>query len=142
MGSVKVGESASLSYCLISDNSTSNEEVVGLVAGHLSGLKGTVPKTELPTLIPTTAGSAGVDGKKQRDRDQEGSWAFIDDNLSAHLIRNAFGGGDEDTLRKFLSIPPPYSRRYRDDITVTVVCWEEGNESNANVVRERIKSKL
>lgn len=116
---------------------------MSLVAGHLSGIKGTVPKSELLSLVPTTSGSAGINGKKQRNRSkEEGSWAFVDDNLSAHLIRNAFGGGDEATLRKFLSIPAPYSRRYRDDVTVTVVCWEEGSEENAKVVREKTKSKL
>ncbi|KAF8914203.1 phosphatase 2C-like domain-containing protein [Gymnopilus junonius] len=121
----------------------SNEEVVSLVAGHLSGLKGIVPKSELPNLVPTTSGSAGINGKKQKNLSkEEGSWAFVDDNISAHLIRNAFGGGDESLLRRFLSIPAPHSRRYRDDVTVTVVCWEEGNEANVRIVREKIKSKL
>lgn len=120
----------------------SNDEVVSLVAGHLSGLKGVVPKSELSNIVPTVSGSAGVEGKNKKNGAKEGSWAFTDDNLSAHLIRNAFGGGDEDAFRRLLSIPSPHSRRYRDDVTVTVVCWEEGNESQAKVVTEKIKSKL
>ncbi|GLB34045.1 putative protein serine threonine phosphatase 2C [Lyophyllum shimeji] len=118
----------------------SSEEVVSLVGGHLAGLKGTVPKSELPSLVPTSTGTMGVEGKNKKKPTASGSWAFADDNVSAHLIRNAFGGGDEDHLRKMLSIPAPYSRRYRDDVTVTVVWWEDGKEENAKVTS--IKSKL
>ncbi|KAG6878568.1 hypothetical protein C0993_003023 [Termitomyces sp. T159_Od127] len=118
----------------------SSEDVVSLVGGHLSGLKGTIPKSDLSAIVPTSIGHAGVDGKKKRKEDTSGSWAFTDDNVSAHLIRNAFGGGDEKRLRQLLSIPAPYSRRYRDDITVTVVMWEDGKEDAAQVTT--IKSKL
>jgi pyruvate dehydrogenase phosphatase len=83
-----------------------------------------------------------VNGKNKKGVQKEGSWAFTDDNLSAHLIRNAFGGGNEMALRRLLSIPAPYSRRFRDDVTVTVVCWEDGNESQAKIVTEKLKSKL
>ncbi|KAG6821505.1 hypothetical protein H0H93_000013 [Arthromyces matolae] len=118
----------------------SSEDVVSLVGGHLAGLKGTISKSELPTLVPTSAGSMGIDGKKKRKEETSGSWAFVDENFSAHLIRNAFGGGDVKHLRQLLSIPAPYSRRYRDDITVTVVWWEDGKEDAAKVTT--IKSKL
>lgn len=118
----------------------SSEEVVSLVGGHLAGLKGTVPKSDLPALVPTSTGTAGVDGKGKKKPTNPGAWAFADENVGAHLIRNAFGGGDEGYLRKLLSIPAPYSRRYRDDVTVTVVWWREGDEDRAKV--ETIKSKL
>lgn len=125
----------------------SNDEVVSLIAGHLSGLKGTIPKSNLPKLVPTSIGSsAGIDGKsastiqQKKEAAQQGSWAFKDENLSAHLIRNAFGGGDEAGLRRLLSIPAPYSRRYRDDVTVTVVWWREGGDGSVKV--EDIKAKL
>lgn len=119
----------------------SSEEVVSLVGGHLSGLKGTILKSKLADLVPTTSGSMGVDGKSIKKLNKEaGSWAFLDENLSAHLIRNAFGGGDERSLRKRLSIPAPLSRRYRDDVTVTVVWWEDGREDGAKITS--IKSKL
>ncbi|KAF9057930.1 phophatase 2C family protein [Panaeolus papilionaceus] len=120
----------------------SNEDVVSLVAGHLSGLKGTIPKSELPNLVSTTTGSPGIDGKREREKGSiQGSWAFVDDNLSAHLIRNALGGGDETTLRRRVSIPSPFSRRFRDDITVTVVTWEEDKEQKQQT-NGHIKSKL
>ncbi|KAF9902951.1 hypothetical protein BX616_001754 [Lobosporangium transversale] len=48
-------------------------------------------------------------------------------NASTHLIRNALGGADDDKVAATLSIPSPMSRAYRDDITVTVVFFEEQN---------------
>ncbi|KAG6842046.1 hypothetical protein C0991_003572 [Blastosporella zonata] len=118
----------------------SSEDVVSLVGGHLAGLKGNLPKSELSTLVPTSAGYMGIDGKRKKNEENPGTWAFADENVCAHLIRNAFGGADETHLRQRLSIPAPHSRRYRDDVTVTVVWWEDGNEDAANVTT--IKSKL
>lgn len=123
-----------------------SEEVVALVGGHLAGLKGTISKSELTHLVPTATGNT-IEGKDKRQRSaEEGAWAFVDDNVSTHLIRNAFGGGDEVKLRQLLSIPSPLSRRYRDDITVTVVYWEEGKEEDARTstftTDEQVKAKL
>ncbi|KAL0580078.1 hypothetical protein V5O48_001937 [Marasmius crinis-equi] len=123
----------------------SSQEVVSLVGGHLAGLKGNIPKRDLPALAPTVTGNAGIDGKEKRTKQEDGTWAFVDDNVSAHLIRNALGGGDELSLRRLMSIPAPYSRRYRDDITVTVVWWEKGREGDAQsttVDSGPMKSKL
>ncbi|KAK7060390.1 hypothetical protein VNI00_001155 [Paramarasmius palmivorus] len=119
-----------------------SEEVVSLVGGYLAGLKGNIPKRDLPSLVPTTTANAGLDGKKNKKADDSGTWAFVDDNIGSHLIRNALGGGDEMALRKKMSIPAPYSRRYRDDITVTVIWWEKGQEHNANTTSVSVKSKL
>lgn len=136
----KPGSSSSLKFLVLATDGLwdelSSEEVVALVGGHLAGLKGTIPKSSLQTLVPTTTGSPTVEGKEHTaGSTHQSSWAFVDDNVSAHLIRNAFGGGDEDQLRRILSIPAPYSRRWRDDITVTVIWWEEVQES-------RTKAKL
>ncbi|KAF8640046.1 hypothetical protein AX17_001288 [Amanita inopinata Kibby_2008] len=121
-----------------------NEEVVTLVGGYFAGLKGKIARSELPNLVSTSLGSPGVEGKRKKDMKMEGFWAFEDENPSAHLIRNAFGGGDEHSLRRMLSIPAPFSRRFRDDVTVTVVWWEEGKENGAKVTSftEQVKSKL
>jgi len=116
----------------------SSEEVVGLVGGYLAGLKGTIPISSLPGLVRTSAGSPTVQGKDQRKRDTDGAWAFVDENVGTHLIRNALGGANDNKLRQLLSIPAPYSRNYRDDITVTVVWWEDGREPKS----EQVKSKL
>ncbi|KAF9226691.1 protein serine/threonine phosphatase 2C [Gyrodon lividus] len=117
----------------------SSEEVVALVGGHLKGLRGTISKTQLPNLVPTSSGSPTVEGKDKRKDNTAGSWFFGDDNLSVHLIRNAFGGGDIPALRKLMSIPSPFARRYRDDTTVTVVWWDEQQESPKTT---EIKAKL
>ncbi|KAJ3533086.1 hypothetical protein NMY22_g7478 [Coprinellus aureogranulatus] len=130
----------------ISQPKASNDDVVSLVGGYLQGVKGTVPKAKLPDLVPITSGAEGVEGKREKKSNKvEGSWAFADDNASAHLIRNAFGGGDEAILRRRLSIPAPWSRRYRDDVTVTVVWWEEGKESAPQITQlsgAELKAKL
>jgi len=71
----------------------SSEQVVALVGGYFAGLKGTISKPSLSALVPTTSGSPTVEGKENTKGDaQKGSWAFVDNNVSAHLIRNALGG--------------------------------------------------
>ncbi|KAK1228436.1 hypothetical protein PQX77_008499 [Marasmius sp. AFHP31] len=123
----------------------SSEEVVSLVGGFLSGLKGNISKRDLPALVPTVTGNAGIDGKEKRPKEEDGTWAFVDNNVSAHLIRNALGGGDEFSLRRMMSIPAPYSRRYRDDITVTVIWWEDGRQEtkqSATADISPVKSRL
>ncbi|THV06873.1 protein serine/threonine phosphatase 2C [Dendrothele bispora CBS 962.96] len=47
-----------------------------------------------------------------------------DPSVAAHLIRNAFGGADEDLSEALLSLSPPRSRRYRDDVSVIVSFFE------------------
>jgi pyruvate dehydrogenase phosphatase len=111
-----------------------SQEVVALVGGHIAGLKGFIPKSSLSSFVSTSTGTPTVEGKdKKRLNKYDGTWAFVDENVSSHLIRNAFGGGDERKLRKLLSIPAPYARSYRDDVTVTVVWWEDGREGAAKV---------
>lgn len=120
----------------------SSQEVVALVGGHLAGLKGTIPKSSLTGLVPTSTGSPAIEGKDKKRQKKEGAWAFVDENISAHLIRNAFGGGDVTSLRRLLSIPAPFARSYRDDVTVTVVWWEDGREGDAKVETIVPKAKL
>ncbi|KAG1752545.1 phosphatase 2C-like domain-containing protein [Suillus paluster] len=123
----------------------SSEDVVALVGGHLKGLKGVVSKRALPDLVPTTSGAPTVEGKDKKRNNSSGSWSFEEENISSHLIRNAFGGGDAEDLRKLMSIPAPLARSYRDDTTVTVVWWEDGQEGNAKSVTfssDNIKAKL
>ncbi|SCU94103.1 LAFA_0F19878g1_1 [Lachancea sp. 'fantastica'] len=57
--------------------------------------------------------------------------SFLEDkNAATHLIRNALGaGGQRDYLSTLVSIPAPMSRKYRDDLTVTVVFF--GQEADA-----------
>lgn len=107
----------------------SSEEVVSLVGGHLAGLKGQISKQDLSKRMPISAADGTtVEGKDHKRESLGDSWVFEDANLGAHLIRNALGGGNESLVRQLVSIPAPHSRRHRDDITVTVVTWEEGSE--------------
>lgn len=123
----------------------SSAEVVALVGAHLRGTRGIVPKADLAASI-ADGGNMGLDGKQiERTPYKRGeSWTFVDENLSTHLIRNAIGGGDPNALRKSLSIPAPHARRFRDDITVTVVWWEETDTlvGGADASRPPVKAKL
>lgn len=123
----------------------SSSEVVALVGAHLRGVRGTVPKAELAGSL-AEGGNLGLDGKQiQRKPYAPGeSWTFQDENISTHLIRNAVGGGDSFQLRKSLSIPAPHSRRFRDDITVTVVWWDDhdASVSASESARPAVRAKL
>jgi len=44
----------------------SSEGVVVLVGGHLPDLKGSIPKSDLLRLVPTSTGTATVEGKTER----------------------------------------------------------------------------
>ncbi|KAH7887537.1 phosphatase 2C-like domain-containing protein [Phlebopus sp. FC_14] len=119
----------------------SSQEVVALVGGHLKGVRGTVPRAQLSELVPTSSGAPTVEGKDKNTNNSKGSWSFGDENLSVHLIRNAFGGGDVPALRKLMSIPSPFARRYRDDTTVTVIWWDE-QDGQTDMGFPHVKSKL
>jgi pyruvate dehydrogenase phosphatase len=133
-----------------------NVEAVVLAGTYLSGLRTkAIARTALPQTIPqpstatdpklTSPSGPGssflvyeTNPQKEIQRRpiaealelrKQGHWAFIDDNVGAHLIRNAFGGGDQLALRQTLSIPAPHARRFRDDITVSVIWWEETDET-------------
>jgi len=118
----------------------SSTEVVSLVGGHLRGLSGSVLKSQLAQSVVESS-MMGVDGKDKRRPVKEGAWAFVDDNVGTHLIRNAFGGADELGLRRMLSIPAPLARRFRDDVTVTVVWWDD-KDGEATRVPHQVKAKL
>ena len=56
-------------------------------------------------LSPSTSSASGV---LSSDR-----YVVEDKNAATHLIRNALGGGDRDMVCSLLTLPSPYSRRYR-----------------------------
>jgi pyruvate dehydrogenase phosphatase len=59
-----------------------------------------------------------------------------DKNAATHLVRNALGGKDRDMVSALLTLPSPYSRRYRDDLTVQVIFFGEG-QGNGKVELNR-----
>jgi pyruvate dehydrogenase phosphatase len=112
-----------------------NEEVVGLVGQWIekqsSDTKGNMgsswvkmfsnEKKGLPVEHVKGNERWGRDGQKQPIRQQQ--WGvkggenerFVveDKNVATHLVRNALGGKDRDMVCALLTLPAPYSRRYR-----------------------------
>jgi len=66
----------------------------------------------------------GVTGADER-------FVVEDKNAATHLVRNALGGKDRDQVCALLTLPSPYSRRYRDDLTVEVIFFGEGDKSGS-----------
>ncbi|KAI3402299.2 PTC5 [Candida oxycetoniae] len=119
-----------------------NEEIVGLVVKWMErenmikpqksfwNFFGTVGENKLPEVEDITMDKAS---KKPFRKGGGGSGFLLQDkNVSTHLIRNALSnGGSKEQTSMIISIPNPVSRRYRDDLTVTVVFF--GNNSTEDV---------
>ncbi|KAF2004914.1 protein serine/threonine phosphatase 2C [Amniculicola lignicola CBS 123094] len=146
-----------------------NEEVVGLVGQWIDaqgGVDGQNAQTsswlkswfssEKPLPIEQHGGPDKTGQKapiRQRQWGMKGptSDRFVieDKNAATHLIRNALGGKDQDQLSALLTLPSPFSRRYRDDLTVEVIFFGEGTvtgnvtlNKEASATADEIKSKL
>ncbi|CAG8614291.1 11138_t:CDS:1 [Funneliformis mosseae] len=104
----------------------SNEEVVELVGEFLDGRRDIIDDKENPPILKE-------DELKWENYKQEKAFTFVDENASTHLIRNAYGGAKQDQVCALLSLPSPISRRFVDDITVTVVFFGPDNQSNKKV---------
>ncbi|KAF9460903.1 phosphatase 2C-like domain-containing protein [Collybia nuda] len=48
----------------------------------------------------------------------------VDDNVAVHLARNALGGADRELTGALLALTPPRARRFRDDISVSVIFFD------------------
>ncbi|TPX43390.1 hypothetical protein SeMB42_g04135 [Synchytrium endobioticum] len=96
----------------------SSEEGVDLVGRHLSRLDSNGSELVPPPLD---------EGVVLEERNIS---IFKDSNSATHLIRNALvsaaGASTDEQLGKLLAIPPPYSRRYRDDMTAIIVHFHDG----------------
>ncbi|KAK3670509.1 [Pyruvate dehydrogenase [acetyl-transferring]]-phosphatase 1, mitochondrial [Recurvomyces mirabilis] len=64
---------------------------------------------------------------------QDTRFVVEDKNAATHLVRNALGGKDSDMLSALLTLPAPFSRRYRDDLTVQVIFFGEGGGVDGKV---------
>jgi len=121
-----------------------NEEIIGLVVKWMEREKmvkpqksfwnffGKVGENKLPEVEDITMDKASK--KPIRKSTGGGSFLLQDNNVSTHLIRNALSnGGSKEQTSMIISIPNPVSRRYRDDLTVTVVFFGNNmNEANEN----------
>lgn len=133
-----------------------NEEVVGLVGQWLdaqsnSGGQGSQTQSWLKSWwssqkqLPVEQ-KAGDTAEGQRAPIRQQQWGtktslnerFVveDKNAATHLVRNALGGKDQDQLSALLTLPSPFSRRYRDDLTVEVIFFGEGT-GTGNVTRNQ-----
>ncbi|KAM7185242.1 Protein phosphatase 2C (PP2C)-like domain containing protein [Rhypophila sp. PSN 637] len=65
-------------------------------------------------------------GAKGRTR----QFVVQDANVATHLIRNGLGGGDHDLISSLLMLEGKNARRFRDDLTVTVIFF--GPEADNN----------
>ena len=131
----------------------SNEEVVGLVGQWLEKQASTSKSSTssasgwLQSWFSSQKASLPVDhhdegsNRGQRAPIRQQQWGvegtderFVveDTNAATHLVRNALGGKDKDMISALLTLPSPYSRRYRDDLTVQVIFF--GNGENAGTV--------
>ncbi|MCJ1289784.1 hypothetical protein MMC34_001317 [Xylographa carneopallida] len=144
-----------------------NEEVIGLVGqwmdtqshdAHGGSRKGWFSHTD--SSLPVEKGALkGKKGNGQRAPIRQDQWRvgggderFVveDKNVATHLIRNALGGKDRDMVCALLALPSPYARRYRDDLTVEVIFFGEGEKTGSVVPiaeahassRADIKAKL
>ncbi|XWW98660.1 hypothetical protein V2A60_006661 [Cordyceps javanica] len=78
--------------------------------------------------------SGGGDGQRVPIRMQQwgndpaakGRFLVKDKNVATHLVRNALGGSNDEQVRALLTLPAPFSRRYRDDLTVQVIFFGNG----------------
>ncbi|KAJ5909018.1 hypothetical protein N7495_001700 [Penicillium taxi] len=127
----------------------SNEEVVGLVGQWLEEEKNKAAAGSNKAWLQSWFGfdnqgklpveeahDASGEGQRrpirQRQYDIAGAasrFVVEDKNAATHLVRNAMGGKDKDMVCSLLSLPSPYSRRYRDDLTVEVIFFGHGDDS-------------
>ncbi|CZR59482.1 probable ]-phosphatase 1, mitochondrial precursor [Phialocephala subalpina] len=147
-----------------------NEEVVGLVGQWIekqssesngNGASSWIKMfSSQQNCLPVEKGKPkkeGKDGQKTPIRQQQ--WGvkggenerFVveDKNVATHLVRNALGGKDKDMVCALLTLPAPFSRRYRDDLTVEVIFFGNSDKSGDVVLNKEasasaadVKAKL
>jgi len=129
-----------------------NDEVVGLVGKWLDKQQGKPAagsrglfnfiggSDSSDTALPVESGT--IDGESKTpirvkqwgiEEAKQERFVFEDKNAATHLIRNALGGKNDDVVCALLTLPYPYSRRYRDDLTVEVIFFGESKEKSDKV---------
>ncbi|KAK9785191.1 putative PPM-type phosphatase domain-containing protein [Seiridium cardinale] len=135
-----------------------NEEVVGLVGKWIeseqavdqsnsqfnsvwSKIFGSPQQDRLP--VEAHKGGHGDDGQKTPIRvkqwgisPDEERFVVKDKNVATHLIRNALGGKNEEQVCALLTLVSPFSRRYRDDLTVQVIFFGDGQKTGEVLVNQ------
>lgn len=100
----------------------SSEQAVKLVEMWIAARKnGTIGKGPRKPQPPPSVAK----GIRDEQKVTEENFLVEDENVATHLVRNAFGGADLETLCGTTGIQPPVSRYGRDDITVQVIFFED-----------------
>ncbi|KAL5612120.1 hypothetical protein BROUX41_000335 [Berkeleyomyces rouxiae] len=133
-----------------------NEEVVGLVGKWIDANGPPAPGAAAPVSdslwnklvgnsnaklpVDKSEGGSATEGSKTPVRQAQWNMAsndnrFVvqDKNVATHLLRNALGGKNAEQVSALLTLPAPFSRRYRDDVTVQVVFFGNGPEGKDTV---------
>ncbi|KAI1330647.1 protein phosphatase 2C [Xylariaceae sp. FL0255] len=132
-----------------------NEEVVGLVgrwiesqsveqSSSLGSVWSKIFGSSPQSLPVETGGQGGPDGQKTPIRlrqwgispDEKDRFVVKDKNVATHLIRNALGGKNEEQVCALLTLVAPFSRRYRDDLTVQVIFFGNGQKTGEVLVNQ------
>lgn len=78
-----------------------------------------------------------------KPRLDENDMMLKDSNVATHIIRNALSaGGRPEYVSTLLSIPSPMSRKYRDDLTVTVAFFGESLDTDGTVTLNTAASNV
>ncbi|KAI1820646.1 protein phosphatase 2C [Xylaria intraflava] len=132
-----------------------NEEVVGLVGKWIESQTAEQSTSQLSSVWSKIFGSSetlpveaaqhgGTEGQKTPARlrqwgispDEKERFVVKDKNVATHLIRNALGGKNEEQVCALLTLVSPFSRRYRDDLTVQVVFFGNGQKTGEVLVNQ------
>ncbi|XP_015813824.3 pyruvate dehydrogenase [acetyl-transferring]-phosphatase 1, mitochondrial [Nothobranchius furzeri] len=100
------------------------QTVIQLVGDHLTGLQHQRP------IIPRVDMTLGSLQRLLLERQRRVQAVLEDQNTATHLLRHAlgddgYGAVAPNRLAKMLSLPSDLARRYRDDITITVIHLNE-----------------
>lgn len=132
-----------------------NEEVVGLVGKWIETQAMEQSNSQFSSVWTKIFGSShglpveadktsqGNDGQKTPIRvrqwglsPNEERFVVKDKNVATHLIRNALGGKNEEQVCALLTLVSPFSRRYRDDLTVQVIFFGNGQKTGEVLVNQ------
>lgn len=125
--------------------SSSNSNTAWLTSWFKSSALTTLPVEKGGNMDKTGRIDTGKDGNNQQEKpirqqqwdlrsENNGRFVVEDKNAATHLVRNALGGKDRDMVCALLTLPSPYSRRYRDDLTVEVIFFGEGEDTGKVVL--------
>lgn len=133
-----------------------NEEVIGLVGKWIESqssstgsasqfdkawqrIFGSKQGGDLPVEVATEEGKGGQKtpfrGARQWGEGKD-NYIVEDQNAATHLVRNALGGKNQEQVSALLTLPAPFSRRYRDDLTVQVIFFGNGERTGEVVVNK------